>query len=71
MRGVVQDQTKRNSSRNRILFFAGTPLLLIRATTLDQDGRRVEVSDGAFLGERYRFRTSVTAGAASVEPVSR
>jgi len=50
---------------------AGTPLLLIRATTLDQDGRRVEVSDGAFLGERYRFRTSVTAGAASVEPVSR
>jgi GntR family transcriptional regulator len=42
----------------------GTPLLLIRATILDQEGRRVEVSDGAFLGERYRFRASVTAGTA-------
>jgi GntR family transcriptional regulator len=49
----------------------GTSLLLVRATTSDQHGRRVELSDGAFLGERYRFRTSVRAGAASVEPVAR
>ena len=49
----------------------GSAVLLIRATTFDQEGRRVEVSDGAFLGERYRFRTSVTAGGSALDPGSR
>ncbi len=45
----------------------GTSVLLIKATTLDEEGRRVEVSEGAFLGERYRFTASVTAGVAPEE----
>jgi GntR family transcriptional regulator len=50
---------------------AGTSVLLIKATTWDADGRRVEVSDGAFLGERYRFSASVTSGPAQAEGGSR
>ena len=41
----------------------GASVLLIKATTWDEDGRPIEVSDGAFAGERYRFRASVTSGA--------
>jgi GntR family transcriptional regulator len=37
----------------------GSSVLLIKATTWDEDGRRIEVSEGTFAGERYRFRASV------------
>ena len=41
----------------------GASVLLIKATIRDEEGRRIEVSEGAFAGERYRFRASVTASA--------
>lgn len=41
-----------------------TSVLMIKATTWDVENRRIEVSDGIFAGERYRFRASVSAGAA-------
>jgi DNA-binding GntR family transcriptional regulator len=40
----------------------GASVLLIKSTTWDEEARRIEVSDGAFAGERYRFRTSVMSG---------
>ena len=39
----------------------GASVLLIKATTWDEAGRRIEVSEGTFAGERYRFRASVAA----------
>jgi GntR family transcriptional regulator len=54
--------------RSRLLEVpVGTSVLLIKATTRDEEGRRVEVSEGAFLGERYRFSASVTTGNAQIE----
>lgn len=40
-----------------------SPVLLIRATTFDREGRCIELSEGAFLGERYRFTASVSGPA--------
>ena len=50
-----------NAARSRLLRVGhGSPVLLIHATTFDRDGRALELSDGAFLGDRYRFTASVT-----------
>jgi GntR family transcriptional regulator len=37
----------------------GTCLLQVKAVTSDQHGRPIEISEGAFLGDRYRFTASV------------
>jgi DNA-binding GntR family transcriptional regulator len=37
----------------------GSPLLLAEATTYDEAGRPVEISQGVFRGDRYRFRTTL------------
>jgi GntR family transcriptional regulator len=39
----------------------GTCLLQVKAVTSDQHGRPIEISDGTFLGDRYRFTASVNA----------
>jgi GntR family transcriptional regulator len=41
----------------------GASILSIKATTWDVENRRIEISHGAFAGERYRFRASVSASA--------
>jgi GntR family transcriptional regulator len=40
---------------------AGTCLLQVKAVTSDQHGRPIEISDGTFLGDRYRFNASVNS----------
>ena len=51
-----------DATRSRLLRVErGSPVLLIHATTYDQQGRPLELSDGAFLGDRYRFTASVIA----------
>jgi GntR family transcriptional regulator len=37
----------------------GTCLLQVKAVTSDQHGRPIEISEGTFLGDRYRFTASV------------
>lgn len=37
----------------------GAPLLKATATTYDDAGRRIELSDAAFRGDRYRFHTTL------------
>jgi GntR family transcriptional regulator len=39
----------------------GTCLLQVKAVTSDQHGRPIEISEGMFLGDRYRFSASVSA----------
>jgi GntR family transcriptional regulator len=46
-----------------------SPVLLIRATTFDREGRCIELSEGAFLGERYRFTASVSGPADDAKSV--
>ncbi len=41
----------------------GTCLLQVKAVTSDQHGRPIEISEGTFLGDRYRFSASVSAEA--------
>ena len=41
----------------------GTCLLQVKAVTSDQHGRPIEISEGTFLGDRYRFSASVGAEA--------
>ena len=41
----------------------GTCLLQVKAVTSDQHGRPIEISEGMFLGDRYRFSASVSAEA--------
>lgn len=48
---------------------AGTPVLVVFATTSDQAGRRIEVSESVFPGQRYRF-SAVTAASALNDPVT-
>ena len=38
---------------------AGAPLLCLQAATFDQSARPIEVSQGLFRGDRYRFRTTL------------
>jgi len=40
---------------------AGTCLLQVKAVTSDQHGRPIEISEGTFLGDRYRFTASVNS----------
>jgi|SRR5262245_1766759 len=40
---------------------AGTCLLQVKAVTSDQHGRPIEISEGMFLGDRYRFTASVSS----------
>jgi GntR family transcriptional regulator len=44
-----------------LLVSPGTCLLQVKAVTSDQHGRPIEISEGTFLGDRYRFTASVTA----------
>ena len=37
----------------------GTPVLMCRQTTYDQDSRPVEVGEMLYLGDRYRFRATL------------
>jgi len=47
---------------SELLYVAvGTCLLQVKAVTSDQLGRPIEISDGTFLGDRYRFTASVNA----------
>jgi DNA-binding GntR family transcriptional regulator len=39
----------------------GTCLLQVKAVTSDQHGRPIEISEGTFLGDRYRFTASVSS----------
>ncbi|MGN6792322.1 MAG: GntR family transcriptional regulator, partial [Streptosporangiaceae bacterium] len=39
----------------------GTCLLQVKAVTSDQHGRPIEISEGMFLGDRYRFTASVSS----------
>jgi GntR family transcriptional regulator len=39
----------------------GTCLLQVKAITCDQRGRPIEISEGMFLGDRYRFSASVSS----------
>jgi DNA-binding GntR family transcriptional regulator len=39
----------------------GTCLLQVKAITCDQRGRPIEISEGMFLGDRYRFSASVNS----------
>ena len=44
-----------------LLVPAGTCLLQIKAVTSDQHGKPIEISEGKFLGDRYRFSASVSS----------
>jgi GntR family transcriptional regulator len=46
-----------------LLVSPGTCLLQVKAVTSDQHGRPIEISEGIFLGDRYRFTASVSADA--------
>lgn len=48
----------------------GTPVLIISAITSDQERRRIELSDGVFPGQRYRFTSVVSATTGVTPPVS-
>src|SRR5215468_5983257 len=39
----------------------GACLLQVKAVTSDQHGRPIEISEGTFLGDRYRFTAAVSA----------
>ena len=46
-----------------LLVLVGTCLLQVKSVSSDQHGRPIEISEGLFLGDRYRFSASVSAEA--------
>ena len=48
----------------------GSAVLDIAATTSDQAGRRVEISESIFPGQRYRFTATVAASSRPTDPVT-